>query len=272
MKFLQISLVFFGLSFISNAQDLETEDENIPGSDEVQRAIDEFNRLKREDKSKDNEVTVVLDPPETSAPLDTAPEEEETVETENAEKNPPVLVSGKPPEPLDETSDETTDKTDNTAEAISLPLEKEQTGPNVRVQSIRTGSGEIDPDKINLRASFPVKPLSDAPSGWQLVPSENAPSFSKDVEIHPGTVIALSITPYVLSPDADGINTFSVSEPGYEPGNSYSQEKTVGAILGQSIEQLDQDSIKMGNIISDLHQLLASLPKPETPEELTEKP
>lgn len=256
MKFLQVTFIAASLGIASNAQNVVAQDEDIPNADEVQKAIDEFNRLRGEQRTEANEVTVVLDPP--AVETDQKPEGAD----ENLEPEPPALTDGKPLDTVEEIPD-------SPPEIAGDPMES---GPNVRVQSIRKGSGEIDPDKITLRASFPVKPLSDAPEGWIITPSENAPKLSQTVEIHPGTSISLSITPYILSPDADGINTFSVSEPGYDPKNSYTQEKTVGAILGKSIEQLDQDSVKMGNIISDLHQLLASLPKPPTPEKPAKKP
>jgi hypothetical protein len=138
----------------------------------------------------------------------------------------------------------------------------------VRVESIRKGSGLIDPSQVKLKASFPAKPLSSAPEGWVLEKSEQAPVFRKDVELKPGTTISLSIKPHILTPASDGINSFSVGEPGFEASQGYLQKHTVGSILGTSVAQLDNDSLQLGNAISELHRLLASLPKTEE----TEKP
>jgi hypothetical protein len=125
--------------------------------------------------------------------------------------------------------------------------------------------GAIDPSQVKLKANFPAKPLATAPNGWKLERSEQAPVFRKDVELQPGTTITLSIRPHVLAPDADGSQTFSVGEPGFEAAQGYLQKNTVSSILGTSVAQLDRDSLQLGNAISELHRLLASLPKPPEP-------
>lgn len=283
MKFITLIPLICASCIYANAQSLESDTKNIPDQDQIQKAINEFNRLKSEKKEKANEVTVVLEPP---APKATAIEEvaDGPVEDSQTEATKsPVLVNGKPPsESEDDTGDhvensvaekETEEDIGNAPDDQLLPLpEEKEPGLEVQVKSIRKGSGKIDPKKVKLSAGFPVKPLTRIPDGWQLSPSETAPSFSRDVELQPGTVISLEITPHVISPEADGLNTFAISEPGYDPRLGYQQENTVGAILGESIAQLDADSVKMGNALSELHRLLASLPKPETPEEQPEKP
>jgi hypothetical protein len=253
-------------------------------SDVVQKAIDEFNRLKKEGKAKANEVTVVLEPP---APSATAIEEE-VPETnavpdpaESDEKPKPLLVTGKPPAIEEAATDPADDQEDALAEVAALveddlieldsPTEQQEPGLEIRVESIRKGSGQIDPSLVKLKAGFPAKLLSTAPNGWILERSGQAPAFSKDVELQPGTTISLSIQPHVLTPDSDGIDTFSVGEPGFHAAQGYLQKDTVSAILGNSVAQLDQDAVKLGNAISGLHQLLSSLPKPEEPEK-SEKP
>lgn len=246
-------------------------------SDEVQKAIEEFNRMKREGKEKENEVTVVLPPPAPAAP----PKEIEKEPSSPAEQD-AVLVTGKQ---LSEPEFEATEMLTN--EVITLdelpetklipehaptvepaPANKEP-GLEIRVESVSEGTGEIDPSLVKLRASFSPKALSNPPTGWSLVKSDAAPALVKDVELKPGTSITLRIQPHVLSPVSDGIDVFSVGEPGFETSLGYRQTQTVSAILGDSVAKLDNDSLRLGNAISELHNLLASLPKPEP---IPEKP
>ncbi|MFM2196643.1 MAG: hypothetical protein RLZZ505_75 [Verrucomicrobiota bacterium] len=261
------------------AQELVEPTDNAAISDTIQKAIDEFNRSKKVEKSNDNEVIVVLDPP--APPM--APEKEEMSKipeapavTGQAEVDPkeskPLLVTGKPPEeakPEAQAEESQAVAPEAVAEA-EVEAQDPEAPPKaeleVRVESIRKGSGTIDPSQVKLKASFPAKPLSEAPEGWILEKSEQAPVFRKDVELRPGTTISLSIKPHILNPDADGINTFSVGEPGFEASQGYLQENTVSAILSSSVAQLDNDSLQLGNAISELHRLLGSLPKIEEPQ------
>lgn len=254
-------------------------------SDEVQKAIDEFNRMKREGKEKENEVTVVLPPP---APVD-PPEKTEEEPSEPADKE-AQLVKGNPPaEPDFKAPEELTDEVvilDELPEPEPTPEPELQTEPElvvepapenkepgleIRVESVSEGTGKIDPSLVKLKASFSPKALSNPPSGWSLVKSNDAPALVKDVELQPGTSITLRIQPHVLSPNSDGINVFSVGEPGFETALGYRQTQTVSAILGDSVAKLDNDSLRLGNAISELHNLLASLPKPEVlPKDIAE--
>lgn len=133
----------------------------------------------------------------------------------------------------------------------------------VRVEPIRKGTGKIDPDLVKLKVAFPAKPLTKNPENWVVEKSDDAPAFTRDVELQPGTIISLNIQPHVLSPIADGQNAFSVSEFGYDPLAGQRQRETVSAILGKSIAQLDEDSEKLGKAISELRSLLDSFPKPQ---------
>lgn len=282
-SFLILSLAY-GLVSWTNAQ--EGPPGSPPDAEQIQKAIDEFNRSR---KNKDNEVTVVLPPPgqpaaAPEAEADAAPRaiavEEEAKAPE--EKKKPVLVNGKPPEKIeeeppapDEVAEEQPLTEDPFAEAkqpeeIVIPETPEPS--NIRVESIRTGTGHIDPKNIEIKSNFPTKALIQAPTGWKLEISEQAPAFTRQVEIKPGTFISLQITPHVLSPESDGANVFSVTEPGYDPQKGYQQDQTVANILESSISQLETDSMKMGSALSELHRLLASLPKPETPVSNTPPP
>lgn len=271
------------LSLISSVHAQDANPESIPDAEQIQKAIDEFNRNK---KSKEAEVTVVLPPPnqtETTpraVPVEEEPKPEEP-KPENPEKKKPVLVSGKPPETKkEETTPPAEPKPDELKleeptpgqekpevqkpEEIVTPEPPETPEPsNVRVESIRSGSGKIDPKNIEIKSSFPTKALTPPPAGWKLETSDHAPAFTRQVEIKPGVFISLEIIPHILSPEADGAKLFSVTEPGYDHRKGYEQDQSVANILESSINQLETDSIKMGSALSELHQLLASLPKPE---------
>lgn len=252
------------------AQNFAPEPEEKAISDEVQKAIDEFNRMKREGKEKQNEVTVVLPPPAPVAP----PVETEEESSESEEKE-AILITGQPPaEPAFEAPEELTDEVivlDEISEPEPSPEidvepapENKEPGLEIRVESVNEGTGKIDPSLVKLKASFSPKALSTPPTGWALTKSEGTPAIVKDVELQPGTSITLRIQPHVLSPEADGINVFSVGEPGFDTALGYRQTQTVSAVLGDSVAKLDNDSLRLGNAISELHNLLASLPKPES--------
>lgn len=208
------------------AQNVQQE----PKTDPVLEAIQEFNRR---DQDKPNEVTVVLDP---AAPPPASP----------------VLVTGNPPE--------------KPPEAAPIPPEetpKPESGLAVHVEKLQVGKGTIDPAQVKLLAPFPAKPLAETPTGWKLDASGSAPPFTREVELAPGSKITLTIRPHLLIPDADGANVFTIAEPGYETALGYQQTATVGAILANSIRELDDGSRAIGTAIDSLQQLLISLPKPE---------
>jgi hypothetical protein len=137
-----------------------------------------------------------------------------------------------------------------------------ESGLTVRIEPIHSGKGTIDVSQIKLRAPFPAKPLAQAPPGWHFDASNNASLYRHDVEIAEGSKITLTIQPHVLVPDSDGRDVFSIAEPGYEGDLGYQQISTIGAIVANSVRQLDEDAQKIGVAIDDLQQLLISLPKP----------
>ena len=243
-------------SVCSLAQNVREE----PKSDPVLDAIQEFNKR---DKSKPNEVSVVLEnTPQQTVEVKDVPADKES------DAVAAVLVTGKPPDaPVVVTTPEP--EPDNSIEVESQEkTSAPENGLAVRVESLQAGGGPIDPSKVRLLAPFPAKPLAAAPAGWHLDSSETAPPFTREVEISPGTKITLNIRPHLLVPDADGAQVFSVSEPGYVNSLGYQQTDTVGAILSNSIRQLDEDSKQLGDAIDRLQQLLVSLPKPEIQPEI----
>jgi len=255
-----IAIIIVLASTFSVAQKFKAE----PESDPVQEAIQKF---KSRDKKKPNEVTVILD--------DVAPgpdlKKDDPADEESSEKA-AVLVSGKPAEDADEevSPDEdaveaiAADPEENPEEDLEENPEEPEGGLAVRVENLHTGNGSIDPAKVKLLAPFPAKPLAQPPAGWHLDSSDSAPPFTREVEISPGSKITLTIRPHLLVPDADGVEAFSISEPGYDHTLGYQQSETVGAILSTSIRQLDEESKQLGNAIDRLQQLLVSLPAPET--------
>lgn len=92
------------------------------------------------------------------------------------------------------------------------------------------------------------------------------------VEIEKGKNIALNVKPHILVPETDGLLTFSIVEPGYDPAKEYQQTGTVGAILARSVEQLDEDSKQLGSALDQLEQILLSLPKPAAKAVIIEDP
>ncbi len=234
-----------------------------PQEDPVQKAIREFNQA---DGGKPNEITVDLTSPEKKATEDST----EKPATPPPAGESPVLVTGKPPEGTElvkegETAPAESPPAEPSPEepAAEEPAPKPRAGLAVRVEKLQTGTGSINPAQVKLLAPFPAKPLSQAPAGWRLESSENAPPFTREVELAPGKKITLTVRPHLLVPDADGAEVFSVQEPGYDPSLGYRQDATVGAILSQSIRQIDEDSKQLGAAIDNLQQLLVSLPKPE---------
>lgn len=233
--------------------------------DPIEAAIRAFNNR---DKSKPNEVIVVLDPPAPASnekPTAEAPADagDGTTTTEEAPTDPgkPVLVTGKPPEGS------------KLIDISEIPVVPDDTAPEpdphkgleVRVESVQSGNGKIDTSKVNLLAPFPAKPLGQPPAGWHLESSDEAPAFQHEVELSPGKKITLTIRPHLLVPDADGSSHFAVAEPGFNASLGYSQRDTVGAAVSQSIEQLEQDSKQLGSAIDLLQQLLVTLPADPKP-------
>ena len=245
-------------TLLANAQNVIEE----PQPDSVLDAIHEFAKNNKNTKDKPNEVTVVLDPvgvPPAAVKTESKPDPA-PAEAPKAVVASPVLVTGKPPEIADPPP-----ATANDAPAEE-PLAKPESGLAVRVEKLQTGKGSVNPSQVKLLAPFPAKPLAQPPAGWKLDPSETAPPFTREVEIAPGSKITLTIHPHVLVPDADGASSFIIPEPGYDSALGYQQTATVGAILSNSLRQLDNDSKQLGDAIDSLQQLLISLPKPEQPE------
>lgn len=160
----------------------------------------------------------------------------------------PVLVTGSPP-------------TDALLHPEERPSPKEISGVGVEVEA-GASNAHVDASKIKLLAPFPAKPLSSPPSGWKLVHPNNAPPFSKKVELASGSSVILSIRPHLLVPDADGDEVLGLHEPGYKAADGYAQKETIGAVLADSIMSLDANSDRLNAAAKRLDELLTSLPAP----------
>jgi hypothetical protein len=236
------ALTLLGTLFLG-AQNVQEE----PRVDPVQDAIEAFTNRDK----KPNEVVVVLDPPAPDKPVKATPPADPA----------PVRVTGNIPTEA-QVIQPTAPLADPEVELSKSPP-KPEPELTVRVEKLQTGKGKIDPSQVTLRTPYPAKPLSATPAGWRLDTSDSAPPFTREVEIGPGAKITLSISPHLMIPDADGAGVFSISEPGYDNSLGYQQSGTVGAILSNSVRQLDEDSKKLSTAIDRLQQLLVSLPKPD---------
>jgi hypothetical protein len=222
-----------------------------PSDDAVLEAIQEF---RNRGGGVANEVSVVLDLPD-----------DEEIPTPPTSGNPTPEST---PEPAAEST--ATPAAANPAPEPASPEPRK--GLEVRVEKLQTGTGPIDPGEVKLLAPFPAKPLAEAPPGWRLESSEKVPPFTREVELSPGKTITLKIRPHLLVPEADGVNSFGISEPGFDPALGYHQSATVGAILSSSIRQLENDSKSLSAAIDGLQQLLVSLPEPAAEPEPPSQP
>lgn len=223
-----------------------------PKPDSLLDAIQEFS-----DKGQDAPHEPAIPAEEKAKPV-----EQVDAAPENSEPPVPALVTATPPAAVE--TAEAQDQTPKEA-VVTTPDEeslKSEDGLSVRIEKLHSGSGAMDPSQVKLRAPFPAKPLAQAPPGWRLDPSDSAPLFTREVELSPGSKITLSIRPHLMVPDSDGVNSFNISEPGYENALGYHQTSTVGAILANSIRQLDDDAKQLSTAVDSLQQLLISLPKP----------
>ena len=229
-----------------------------PEENMVQAAIDEFKSSRSKSKPP-VEVSVVLPPPNETT---TAPAVEPKSEPAHEDDPKPILVIGKAPHDTKNVNITEEPTPPNTTPPDDSPPNPRK-GLEVRVEKIQVGKESLDPSLVKLLAPFPAKPLSQPPAGWHIETSKNAPPFTRDVELAPGKHITLTVRPHLLVPNTDGAGVFTIAEPGFDPSLGYHQNSTVGAVLAQSISQLNDDSKELGTVIDHLQQLLVSLPKPE---------
>ncbi len=136
-------------------------------------------------------------------------------------------------------------------------------GIEVRVENSKNSEGDATPaSEIRIYSPYPAKPMAAAPEGWQYVPAPDAIfPFKQSVKLGSGLSVDLSITPFILVPESDGANIFSIREPGYDPSLNFTQQHTIGAMLHASTMQIEEHEKQAAKAISRLQQLLSSLPR-----------
>lgn len=136
-------------------------------------------------------------------------------------------------------------------------------GIEVRVEKSSDGAGSSNTSSdIKIYSPYPAKPMAAAPHGWQYVAAPDAIlPFKQSVKLGSGLSVDLSITPFILVPDSDGANIFSIREPGYESSLNFTQQHTIGAMLQASTMQIEEHEKQAAKAISRLQQLLSSLPR-----------
>jgi hypothetical protein len=223
--------------------------------------LDAHGKFNLHEPAKPNESLVALDPMDDPFTfIQMAAQPAPAAEKPAAQ---PVPATDMPPEkaePVREKDHPTPEPKPEEPDASAPPSRQ---GLAVRVENIQIGIGGIDPSQVKLHAPFPAKPFAKAPAGWCYKPSENAPPFTREVELSPGNRITLTIRPHLLVPEADGTNVFNVREPGFDALLGFHQNATVSAILSHSIRQLEDDAKQLGITIDNLQQILVSLPKPQ---------
>lgn len=173
----------------------------------------------------------------------------------------PVLV--RPAKVIEEETDDGADEEDPDSEIAldAAPPEETERGLVVRVEQVSSTGNAVDAKDVKLFAPFSPKPLAPIPEGWQLRRPGDAKPFSREVDLGGGNKVTLSILPFVLAPNDESENVFSIREPGYRPALQYRQLDTVGALLTEYTEQLEQSDARMTEAINRLNQLLLSFPQ-----------
>ena len=187
-----------------------------------------------------------------------------------ADLEPPVLVTGNPPDEAELLDPDHT--AEPTADEPEPPADEPSAARGVNVEVVGGNNAQrIDAAEVKLLAPFPAKPLSEPPAGWKIVQPEGAPAFSETVELANGTRLDLSIRPHLLVPDADGSQVFALSEPGFDAALGYAQTDTVGSVLADSIRELDRNGERLDKAARRLSELLDSLPAPQVDQEQPEQ-
>ncbi len=115
---------------------------------------------------------------------------------------------------------------------------------------------------VKVTSPWPAKPLDTPPVGWKYVPAPaGIEPFRTTVKLGGGRSINLAITPYVLVPISDGLNSIRILEPGYKPALRNQQVETVGSVLLDASRELEQNEKRASAAIQRLQELLSSLPK-----------
>lgn len=141
-------------------------------------------------------------------------------------------------------------------EGISIQVEKTAHAPD-------SADAEAAKGEVKVYSPWPAKPMFPAPEGWKFAPApEGMEPYRTKVKLGTGQEVGLAITPFVLVPVTDGLNSIRITEPGYRPELGYVQRDTIGVMLQKSNADLEQNEQQAAESIRRLQQLLSSLPKP----------
>lgn len=162
--------------------------------------------------------------------------------------------NGKASEAQDPEMEQTDQKLEETVdEGIQIQVEKSS-----KASGANTPTGEV-----KIYSPWPSKPLFPAPQGWKFTPApKGIKPYRTAVKLSSGREVNLAITPFVLTPEANGFTSVSIKEPGYDPELGYDQSHTVGAMLRKSTADIEENERQAAESIRRLQQLLTSLPRP----------
>lgn len=96
------------------------------------------------------------------------------------------------------------------------------------------------------------KVIGVVPSGWKIVPLEEAKMESDLVEIRPGVTQTIQVSPYKLIPDQPRT---AIKDPGFDPALGNAQTSTIGAALTRYNEEAAQLSTRLQAAIKTLNSL-----------------
>lgn len=208
--------------------------------------------IEEDESSDDGEDADEPNKEELSGGVDRSDNESDTADTGTEGKDAPTQQGQDEQNPQDE------------GLAEDLAEDGAREGIQVQVEKFIGASGELRRgDEVKISSPWPAKPLDSAPLGWKFVPGPSGvTAYQAQVDLGEGQSVNLSITPYVLVPASDGRQVMRIPEPGYDPSLSLEQAETVGAILVDSVDQIERCEKATTQAINRLQQLLSSLPKP----------
>jgi hypothetical protein len=118
----------------------------------------------------------------------------------------------------------------------------------------------------------PTQPVPLPPDGWEFDFSADVPVLAHSIETTPGKPVVLLIRPPLLVPKTDGTEAVSLTEPGFSPALGAQQSSTTAALLADSMHQLESTANNLDTAISQLENLLLSLPASQNPPATTPPP
>ena len=118
------------------------------------------------------------------------------------------------------------------------------------------------PVSVSVSGNTPVpvversnpKVIGIVPAGWKIVPLDEAKLESEPVEVRPGVLQTIQVSPYRLVPDQPRT---AVKDPGYVPSLRNAQTSTIGAMLTRYHDASTELAEKLEVAIKTLQGALA---------------